>query len=62
MQDFFVALGLVLVIEGVVYGGMPQLARRLAAEVLAAPEGVIRIGGLVAAAVGVAIVWLVRGG
>ncbi len=61
MSDFLVALGLVLVIEGVVYGGMPQLARRLAAEVLSAPEGVIRAGGIVAAIIGVAIVWLVRG-
>jgi uncharacterized protein YjeT (DUF2065 family) len=51
----------VLVIEGVVYGGMPRLAKRLAAEVLAAPENVIRIGGFVAVAIGVAIVWLVRG-
>ena len=61
MDDLLVALGLVLVIEGVLYGGLPQLARRLAAEVLAMPEQALRIAGLVAIAVGVAIVWLVRG-
>jgi uncharacterized protein len=61
MQDFIVALGLVLVIEGVVYGGMPRLVKRLAAEVLAAPENVIRTGGLVAVAIGVVLVWLARG-
>ena len=60
MSDFLVALGLVLVIEGVLYGGLPNLARRLAAEVLATPEQTLRTAGLVAAAVGVAIVWLVR--
>lgn len=60
MSDFLVALGLVLVIEGVLYGGLPNLARRLAAEVLAMPEQTLRTAGLVAAAVGVAIVWLVR--
>lgn len=60
MSDFLVALGLVLVIEGVLYGGLPNLARRLAAEVLATPEQTLRTGGLVAAAIGVAIVWLVR--
>ncbi|MDX8439340.1 DUF2065 family protein [Mesorhizobium sp. M2D.F.Ca.ET.185.01.1.1] len=61
MQDFVAAIGLVLVIEGLVYGGFPGLARKLATEVLSMPENALRIGGLVAIAVGVAIVWLVRG-
>ncbi|TGT74519.1 DUF2065 domain-containing protein [bacterium M00.F.Ca.ET.159.01.1.1] len=61
MQDFIAAVGLVLVIEGLVYGGFPGLARKLATEVLSMPENALRIGGLVAIAVGVAIVWLVRG-
>ncbi|RWO93915.1 DUF2065 family protein, partial [Mesorhizobium sp.] len=34
MQDFLAAMGLVLVIEGLVYGGFPGLARKLATEVL----------------------------
>jgi len=61
VQDLWAALGLVLVVEGVVYGGFPSLARRLASEVLAMPEGVLRVAGLAAVAVGVGIVWLVRG-
>ncbi|AZO62327.1 MAG: DUF2065 family protein [Mesorhizobium sp.] len=61
MQDFLAAIGLVLVIEGLVYGGFPALARKLAAEVLSLPENVLRIAGLAAIALGVAIVWLVRG-
>ncbi|TIO08839.1 MAG: DUF2065 family protein, partial [Mesorhizobium sp.] len=39
----------------------PALARKLAAEVLSLPENVLRIAGLAAIALGVAIVWLVRG-
>ena len=62
MQDFFAAIGLVLVIEGLVYGGFPGLARKLAGEVLSMPENALRIAGLVAIALGVGIVWLVRGG
>ena len=62
MQDFFAAIGLVLVIEGLVYGGFPSLARKLAGEVLSMPENALRIGGLAAIAIGVGIVWLVRGG
>lgn len=61
MSDFLVALGLVLVIEGVLYGGLPRLAKRLAAEVLSVPEQVLRVAGIAAAVIGVLLVWLVRG-
>ncbi len=61
MQDFLAALGLVLVIEGLVYGGFPRLARRLAAEVVSIPDGALRTAGMLAIAGGVGIVWLVRG-
>lgn len=55
-------MGLVLVIEGLVYGGFPGLARKLATEVLSMPVNALRIAGLAAIAIGVGIVWLVRGG
>jgi len=61
VQDFLAAMGLVLVVEGLVYGGFPKLAKRLASEVLAMPEGALRVAGLAAIAMGVGIVWLVRG-
>ncbi|CAH2408587.1 DUF2065 domain-containing protein [Mesorhizobium escarrei] len=61
MQDFLAAIGLVLVVEGLVYGGFPGLAKKLAGEVLSMPENTLRIAGLIAIAVGVGLVWLVRG-
>ena len=61
MADFLAAMGLVLVIEGLVYCGFPSLAKRLASEVLSTPENALRIGGLVAVAIGVGVVWLARG-
>lgn len=61
MIDFVAAIGLVLVIEGIVYAGFPRLARKLASEVLSTPENVLRIGGLVAIAAGVGVVWMIRG-
>ena len=61
MGDFIAAIGLVLVIEGLVYGGFPGFAKRLATEVLASPEHMLRVLGLASIAAGVGIVWLVRG-
>ena len=61
MADFLAALGLVLVVEGLVYGGFPALAKRLASEVLATPENALRVAGLTAIAIGIGVVWLVRG-
>lgn len=61
MSDLVVAIGLVLVVEGILYGGMPRLAKRLAAEVLSMPEQTMRVAGIACALAGVFIVWLVRG-
>lgn len=55
------ALGLVLVIEGIIYGGLPQFAKRLAAEVLTIPDSILRAAGIGAALLGLVIVWAVRG-
>lgn len=60
MQDFLAAVGLFLVFEGLVYGGFPSFARRLAAEVAHMPENALRFVGTGAVALGVFIVWLVR--
>lgn len=61
MADFVAALGLVLVVEGLFYGGMPNLAKKLAAEVMRLPEGSLRAGGIASMVLGVVIVWMVRG-
>ena len=61
MQDFLAAIGLVLVIEGLLDGGFPGFAKRIAAEASGAPEQSLRVAGIVAIAAGVFLVWLVRG-
>lgn len=61
MADFLAALGLVLVLEGLIYGGVPRFAKRLAAEMMEIPDSTLRAGGLIAMVLGVGIVWLVRG-
>ena len=61
MSDLVVALALVLCIEGALYALAPGLVRRMAAELPGIPDATLRIGGLVAAIIGVIIVWMVRG-
>lgn len=61
MEDFWVALGLVMVIEGVLYAAVPEGMKRIMAAAQSLPAGALRLGGLLAAGLGLAIVWLVRG-
>jgi uncharacterized protein YjeT (DUF2065 family) len=61
MQDFLVALGLVFIIEGLVFAAFPGPAKRAVVAVLNTPENVLRVVGVVSAAFGLLLVWLVRG-
>ena len=60
MRDLWTALALVLVIEGALYSLFPEGMKRAAARALLVPPQAMRLAGLAAACVGVAIVWLVR--
>lgn len=61
MQDLLVGLGLVLVIEGLIYALFPDSIRRVAEMAQQIPDSTLRIGGVCALALGVLVVWLVRG-
>lgn len=58
MMLFLTALGLMLVIEGFFYGGGPSFAKKMAAMVLETPDELLRKGGIVAALIGLALIWL----
>lgn len=60
MQDFATALALVFVIEGIVLALMPEAMKRAAVQMAGVPVSALRMGGLVAACLGVAAVWLIR--
>jgi len=60
MSEFFVALGLVFVIEGLVFAAMPGPAKRALAAIVESPEQFLRIVGIVSAVAGLVIIWLVR--
>jgi hypothetical protein len=61
MRDLGVALALVLVIEGVLWGLAPHFARRMLEAAADLPEQALRLGGAIAVATGVLIVWALRG-
>jgi uncharacterized protein YjeT (DUF2065 family) len=61
MSDVIAAIGLVLVLEGALYALFPNAMKRLAAQALDTPGETLRLAGLVSAALGVGVVWLVRG-
>lgn len=61
MSDFLAALGLVFVIEGLVFAAFPEAAKRAMGSVLETPDLSLRLIGIGSAVVGVFVVWLVRG-
>lgn len=61
MNDFLAALGLVFVIEGLLFAALPGQAKRAMMSVLETPDGSLRAVGLAAAVIGLILVWLARG-
>jgi uncharacterized protein YjeT (DUF2065 family) len=61
MADFIVALGLVFVIEGLIFAVSPGSAKNAMAHVMETADGPLRVVGIVSAVLGVILVWFVRG-
>ena len=62
MADFLTGLGLALVLEGVAYALFPDGMRRAMMQILSLPGSTIRIFGVLAVTMGVALVWAIRSG
>lgn len=60
MSDFLTAIALVLVIEGLCYAVAPETMKRMVVSVTTMPPASLRIAGLLAAMLGVALVAIVR--
>lgn len=61
MNDLIVAIGLVFVIEGLVYALIPAQMRNMVSEMVKLPDSTLRLVGLASLAIGVFVVWMVRG-
>ncbi|HYC16481.1 MAG TPA: DUF2065 domain-containing protein [Pseudolabrys sp.] len=60
MSDFLAALGLVFVIEGLIFAAFPEAAKRAMTTVLETPDASLRLIGIGSAIIGLILVWLVR--
>ncbi|MGE0210573.1 MAG: DUF2065 domain-containing protein [Parvibaculaceae bacterium] len=60
MSELVTALGLVLVIEGLVYALGPRHLKTMLALVERVPEDALRTGGIIAIGIGVMLIWLAR--
>ncbi|MHA7777505.1 DUF2065 domain-containing protein [Roseibium sp. M-1] len=61
MSDLVTALGLVLVLEGVLYALVPGGMKAIMRSALESSDQTLRLTGLVVAVIGVFLVWIVRG-
>ncbi|MGX5720600.1 DUF2065 domain-containing protein [Shinella zoogloeoides] len=61
MSDFLTGIAFFLIIEGLVYALAPSVLRRMAQMLPQIPENQLRTSGLVAVALGVLMVWFIRG-
>lgn len=60
MSELITALGLVLVIEGLLYALAPRAAKGFLLQVLETPPETLRLIGIGALAAGVVVVWLAK--
>lgn len=61
MSDFFAALALAIVLEGIAYAAFPDQMKRALATLLETPSSKIRVVALTSAAAGLMLLWLIRG-
>lgn len=60
IETALLALGLVLIVEGLVYALAPSLVEQLLEMLRAIPEEQRRLMGLAAVALGLAVVWIAK--
>ncbi|MHB1103281.1 MAG: DUF2065 domain-containing protein [Devosia sp.] len=61
MTELISALALAIVIEGLLYAAFPEQMKRMLASVQALPASTIRAVALTCAAVGLVLLWFIRG-
>jgi len=58
--DFLIGLGILFMIEGILFAAAPEWMRRAMKSALATPDNVLRAVGIGSAVAGLILIWLVR--
>ncbi len=58
--DLVVGVGMVLVLEGLLFTAIPTWMRAAMKSALSSPDNILRAVGLASAVVGLILIWLVR--
>mgnify|MGYP001206964133 FL=1 len=61
MNELFSALALAIALEGIVYALFPDRMKRVMSAAIEQPTANLRFVGLLAAMLGVAVLWVIRG-
>lgn len=58
--DFLIGVGILLVLEGLIFAASPAWMRQAMKSALATPDNILRIVGIVSAVLGLVLIWAVR--
>src|SRR5437870_3813741 len=58
--DFLIGLGILFVLEGVMFAASPAWMRRAMKSAMATPDNILRAVGIGSAVLGLILIWLVR--
>ena len=58
--DFTIGVGILFVLEGLLFAASPAFMRRAMKSALEAPDNILRVVGIVSAVGGLVLIWLVR--
>jgi hypothetical protein len=58
--DFLIGVGILFVIEGLIFAAMPTWIRAAMKSALATPDSVLRAAGIGSAVAGLILIWVIR--
>lgn len=58
--DFLIGVGVLFVIEGLLFAAVPGWMRQAMKSVLTTPDSVLRAAGIGSAIIGLILIWLIR--
>ncbi len=60
LGDFLIGIGVLLVIEGLLFAAAPNWMRQAMRSALVTPDNIMRAAGIGSAVAGLILIWLIR--